>query len=361
MKCKKCKKEIPAESIYCLYCGEKQIMERSEVKVPKPRELPSGTWFAQMTVGGERVSISAASESAYYVKARAIKSGLVDVIKTPARKTVKQCMEDYIESRKSTLSPNTIRGYLTIASTHWRGVADKQADQITNWQRVVNDEAELCSPKTLKNAWLFLSSALSSAGVHPSVSLPTVPAADTPWLTAEQIKVFLGAVKGKPCELAALLALHSLRRGEIYGLTWNDITSDTIHVHRTLAQSPDGGTVIKPTPKTQSSDRYVTIVIPRLHELCTGLGEDAVVTTHIGTATKGINEVCRSVGLPLVGLHGLRRSFASLCHRLGVPELETMRQGGWTDYQTVHKFYIKLDAIEAKTETQKLTDFFSDC
>ena len=360
-KCKKCKGELPENAVYCPWCGAKLTVDRSEVKVPAPRKLPSGTWFAQMTVRGERVSVSAASESEYYVKARAIKAGLVEAAKAPERKTVQRCMDDYIESRKAALSPNTIRGYKAIAGSRWRSVAQLQLDRVTNWQKVVNDEAKLCSPKTLKNAWLFLSAALSASGIHTSVALPTVPAADTPWLTAEQIKVFLDAAKGKPCELAALLALHSLRRGEIYGLVWDDIQGGTIHVHRALAQSPDGGTVLKPTPKNQSSERYVTIVIPRLLELCTGSGDNAVVTTHIGTATKGINDVCRSAGLPLVGLHGLRRSFASLCHRLGVPELETMRQGGWSDYATVHKFYIKLDSVEAKTETQKLSDFFANC
>lgn len=359
MICRSCKREIPENSIFCCWCGEKQLRERKkELSVPKPRLRPSGLWIASMMVDGKRTTVSAHSEAEYYAKARALKAGLLTAQSGPLRKTVRQLMDDYIASREAVLSPSTIRSYKSVARTRWLSVASRQADSIRDWQLVVDAEAALCSPKTLKNAWLLLSSALSAVKLSPDVQLPTVPRSSEPWLTAEQIPVFLEAVKGADCELAALLALHSLRRGELHGLDRSDITDSTIHVHRTLVQKSGGGTVYKPTPKTGSSDRYVTIFIPRLRELVADLPEGQLVSSHIGTATKHINTVCSAAGLPLVGLHGLRRSFASLCHRLGVPELETMRQGGWSDYQTVHRFYIRLDAIEAQTETGKLSDFY---
>lgn len=47
MLCKACKREISENSIYCNWCGEKQIRERKkkgEIKVPNPRQLKSGNW-----------------------------------------------------------------------------------------------------------------------------------------------------------------------------------------------------------------------------------------------------------------------------------------------------------------------------
>ena len=42
MVCKNCKRDIDDDSIFCKWCGEKQIRERrkkGEVKVPKQRQL----------------------------------------------------------------------------------------------------------------------------------------------------------------------------------------------------------------------------------------------------------------------------------------------------------------------------------
>lgn len=56
MKCIKCKKEIPDESLYCNYCGKKQ--ERPEKNI-KSRcngqgtvyKRPSGKWQTEVTLG----------------------------------------------------------------------------------------------------------------------------------------------------------------------------------------------------------------------------------------------------------------------------------------------------------------------
>ena len=51
MVCKNCKREIDDDSIFCKWCGEKQIRERrkkAEVRVPKPRQLADGRWFSQV-------------------------------------------------------------------------------------------------------------------------------------------------------------------------------------------------------------------------------------------------------------------------------------------------------------------------
>lgn len=51
MVCKNCKRDIDDDNIFCKWCGEKQIRERrkkGEVKVPKPRQLADGRWFAQV-------------------------------------------------------------------------------------------------------------------------------------------------------------------------------------------------------------------------------------------------------------------------------------------------------------------------
>ena len=56
MLCKACKREISENSIYCNWCGEKQIRERKkkgEIKVPNPRQLKSGNWNIELAAEGQ--------------------------------------------------------------------------------------------------------------------------------------------------------------------------------------------------------------------------------------------------------------------------------------------------------------------
>ena len=80
MLCKNCKRDIDDDSIFCKWCGEKQIRERrkkGEVKVPKPRQLADGRWFAQVMIDGERHNAYGNTIAEYETNARALKQGLI--------------------------------------------------------------------------------------------------------------------------------------------------------------------------------------------------------------------------------------------------------------------------------------------
>ena len=72
MKCKKCKRIIEDNSIYCNWCGHQQLTASNEVRVPKPTHK-GNKWFARVTVAGERVYVDGNSEDEYYAKAQAIR------------------------------------------------------------------------------------------------------------------------------------------------------------------------------------------------------------------------------------------------------------------------------------------------
>jgi len=82
MKCKKCKRQIQDNSIFCNWCGARQIAEANEVKVPQPHRK-GNAYYSQITVDGERVYVTAESEEEYYTKARAAKIKLIDIQKKP--------------------------------------------------------------------------------------------------------------------------------------------------------------------------------------------------------------------------------------------------------------------------------------
>ena len=106
MVCKNCKRSIDDDSIFCKWCGERQIRERrkkGEVKVPKPRQLADGRWFAQVMIDGYRHKVYGNTIAEYETNARALKQGLIKAAKRPDDITVAQAIDKYLDSKKNRL------------------------------------------------------------------------------------------------------------------------------------------------------------------------------------------------------------------------------------------------------------------
>ena len=240
---------------------------------------------------------------------------------------------------------------------------DKKVGEVRDWQKVINQEAGKCAAKTLRNSWLFLASVLKFAGVEiPNVQLPQVIRNERPWLTPDQIRVFVKAVSETKYAIPALLALHSLRRSEILAITWEkvDLEASSITVRGAIVQGEDQKFVEKTTNKNASSTREVPIMIPELRDALVKGKEsgEPVITCTGGTLGRAINRICVEHNLPEVGVHGLRHSFASLAHHIGMPEEECMRIGGWSDWHTMHKIYTHLDEKDLRRHKNKMANFY---
>ena len=358
MKCKKCKRIIEDNSIFCNWCGHKPLTEKTEVRVPVPKKRGS-IYSAQLMLHGERVYISAGSEEEYYAKARAAKARLIEVKKAAPRLTLGTAIDNYIEAQTNILSPSTVKAYKSYRKYRFLKYLDRDVSGI-DWQQMLNEEAKLVKPKTLANAWRIVTASLVFAGLEASkATLPSVPISTHPWLDYEQIQRFCAAIRGEDCEVAALLALNGLRRSELIALTSNDIDlkNGLILVRGSAVYGPDGTLVRKDTNKNRTSTRTVHIVIPRLLELLKGI-DGQIVTTKPNTTYVQVNRICKQLGLPLVGVHGLRHSYASLARHLGWDEMTVMREGGWANTDTVHKVYTHLAAQDANADVQKMEQFY---
>lgn len=336
------------------------------MKIPEPRKLPSGSWNVRIQLDGESYSITKPTKKECITEAAALKAGVKEARKRTGL-TLTQAIDRYIEDRENILSPSTIRGYRAIQRLRFCSVMSRSVDAITpdQWQRFVNLEARTCSAKTLKNAWGFISSViLDATGRKVNVRLPQVVANDLPYLTAEQIPIFLDAIKGDFCEIAILLGLSSLRRSEIMAVRWKDIDLDAgcIYVHGSAVQDENGKLVYREENKNTSSRRTVPFLIPQLRVAVEAADKrtEYAVTCNPNTIYNSTNRACRKVGLPEIGAHGLRRSFASLAYHLNLPEEVTMKAGGWSDIYTMRKIYTKISEKDITDKGQVYEDFFTN-
>ena len=359
MKCKRCKREIPDNSIYCNWCGHKQLTDSTEVRVPVPTKR-GNKYVAQVSIGGGRVFVSGDNEDEYYAKARAAKSGLIEMKKAAPKLTLGTAIDNYIKDNDAVLSPSTINAYKSYRKTRFKAFMDEDVSAI-NYQQMINEESKLVKPKTVRNAWRLVTAALAHAKVpFCPINLPPKCKVQRPWLDYQQIELFCKAIYGKPYELGALLALNGLRRSELLHLTADDIDTEhgLIFVRGASVVGTGNKLVDKNTNKTSSSTRTVHIVIPRLNELLNGQTGRLVITNPT-TLYALVNKLCVKNKLPEVGVHGLRHSFASLAYHLKWSEATTMREGGWSNTDTVHRIYTHLASQDANADIKRMQDFFT--
>lgn len=345
------------------------------MKVPKPRKLPSGTWFIQLRLGGESISVTDASERGCIKEAQAIKAEYLAGKRAPkppepegkGSVTLTQAIDHYIAARSNKLSPLTIRGYRTIQKYRFQAIMDRCLGEIqdSEWESIVNEEAASCAAKTLKNAYAFIRGVIhaETGKTLPDVTMPCGVPSDREFLDPEQIKVFVAAVKDTRYAVQALLALSSMRISEIHALRWEDIPKDPkfIKVSGAVVFDENNQYQKKRQNKNAASTRRVPIMIP---ELSAAIERDRkscgpVMDISQNSLRAAVKRICAQNGLPPVTVHGLRHSFASLAYHLQMPEKIAMEIGGWSDSGTMHKIYTHIARSDIIRYQTAMTQFYS--
>lgn len=335
------------------------------MKPPKATRLPSGNWHVRMRIKGQDINVTRPTEAEAVAEAMAIRAGLKQPESAQKNITLATAMDGYINMYRGTLSASTIRGYTYIRNHRFQAMMPLSIMHISReqWQAAIDRESKLVKPKTVKNAWGLITAVLTDKGLHiPDVKLPQMVKDEHEFLTAEQIIVFVNGMHGQPGEIAALLGLHSLRRSEIIDLTWDDVDlrQHMIHVRGAAVFDDQNKVVHQKTNKNVTSRRDVPIMIDRLEELLATVPRSSkyVVTCNPNTISAQVNRVCAAAGLPQIGAHGLRHSFASLAKHVGMPEETAMKIGGWKDYTTMRKIYTHISEKDQAAKIQAMRDFY---
>lgn len=333
------------------------------MKIPKAKKLPSGSWFCRVRVGGKDIGITRPTEKEAVAEAMAVKAGAKAA--PTEKKTLAQAIDDYIAARENILSPATILGYRRIQKNRFPDVMGQDIHKMTpeKWQRAVNAAARKYSGKTLKNSWGFIASVIrEETGQQITVQLPQVLPNEKGFLRAEEIPALLRALAGSDIEIAALLALSSMRQSEILGLKWDsvDLAQNVIHVEE-VAVKGESGWVRKEEAKNLPSRRMIPIIEPlRIALEKVPNKEGYIVTMSDNTIRRKLRKMSEEADIPYVGLHGLRHSFASLAYHLGLSEEATMKIGGWSDIQTMRKIYTHISESDINAQSEVLLQFFQN-
>jgi len=231
-----------------------------------------------------------------------------------------------------------------------------------------------------------LSAALSRAvkdelvarNVARLVELPTwEPAEVVPWSSAEAL-AFLRAASSDPLYPAfVLLLLYGMRRGEVLGLRWQDIDSDTEVIRvRQQIQRIQGELHVGPL-KTRAGRRDLPLI---------GLATDAltarreaqdadriklgrswvdtglVFTTRTGrpieprNLVRSFTRICRDNGIRRIRVHAVRHTTASLLKALGVPARDAQIILGHAHVTTTQQIYTHVDEDARRDALTRLNE-----
>lgn len=363
-KCKSCKREVPDNATFCPWCGHKQVRERKKdgvIKVPEPKQLPSGNW--RIYLAAEKRSVTETTKDRCIAKAKAIRAGFVEQQKKLPSLTWTKAIDNYISDRSESLSPETVRGYRIIQRNRFQNVLQKPMSAPVNWQAEINEALAKWADKTVKNSWGLMTAIMQANGLSVQrVLFPVKKKSERNFLDPQQIISFCEAAKGDTCEIPILLGLHSLRMSEIKALRFPDsfnLKGECIIVSGAVVRDEHNKSVFKVQNKTSASERTVPIMIPRLRELLEAhSNEGRVVRQTPSTINKHIHAIAKKAGVPDITEHCLRHSFASLGYHLNLSELEVVSMGGWSDGTIVHRIYMHLAQRDRMRAKNKMAKFY---
>lgn len=333
MQCKNkgCGREIDADSVYCKWCGTRQVREqrsKNTAHTPTARKLPSGSWACRVRVNGQDVSITRETKEEAIAEAMAIKHGLKAPTVPETNLTLGEAIDRYIEMKDGVLSPSTVAGYKRIRKNTFPSLMDQKLSALSHErvQRAVNAMAGNTSPKTVRNAYGLLSAAVGEFAPDLSLhaTLPQKIRTEIVLPSEEDVKAIAAAVAGKWVELPVLLAMClGLRMSEIRGLTRDCVNGSVLHIRQALV---DEGAK---APKTYTSDRYLTIP-DRIMTIidATPRGQEYLCPQSRRAIYYAFSSACAHAGIKHYRFHDLRHVNASVMLKLGVPDKYAMERMG---------------------------------
>lgn len=263
----------------------------------------------------------------------------------------KTAAQKYVAVKSNVLSPSTIRGYNSMIRNIPEDFLNLDIGEIKTYdvQKLVNDYIAKHSAKSTYNLHGFVVAVLGLflPDLHIHTTLPQKPRTEPYTPSVDDVKALLSEAHDTEYYVPLYLATLSCRCSEICALTLDDLDGDQLTINKALVRA-DKGYILKPAPKTDASNRSITIP----HELAERIREQGYVyKNYPQQIDKYLRRTLPKLGIPFFSLHKLRHFFASYSHELGYSDATIQSIGGWATDSVMKRVYRHaLNADEARQQ-----------
>lgn len=372
MICRKCKKELPDEAVYCLYCGAKQVEPRRDRRV-KSRgngqgcviRLPNGKWRAEVTLyyytdaEGKKHRKAASKQCNTKTEALRIIPELLakkGLLRAEAF-TVKALYDIYTHTKAYDGLSDSQRMKLDIAWKRLSALQNLNINLVTidDMQRVIDSEAKTYYPaRDMK----VLLSHIFDAGIKREavqynktayIELPDAPKAKRERFTDEELKkLFEYQKRDSFAGYILIMSFLGLRPGELRTLKMENIHLDEDYIVCGI--------------KTAAGiDREIPIpacVQDIFRRFCEEAGDrELFFTIDETTMYDRYYDVLENAGVRKLTPRVCRHTYFSMLAAAGVGAELITEIGGHSDYNTTHKNYVRITVDEKRKAVSVLDDF----
>ncbi len=318
-------------------------------------QLPSGSWRAQVSLKGKRLSHTAPNQQGARDWIRKIQAQIEQGLTyDDERTTLGKFLEGWLAIRKSQLRLATYEQYAWVSQIYLQPNLGKTRLKDLSSGQVQNFYDQLAKSgkgiRSIRVAHAVLHSCLVQAknlgliARNPTefCKVPKQEKKDLNIWTEDQVIKFLGFVHGHKNEHLYHLALATgMRRGELLGLKWEDV--DWMHQKLLIKRQcfhPKGGGFLFQPPKTKLGKRSIRLGSGLIEHLRSQLynidmmrkisknkwrEHDLVFPSILGSPqgadslTHEFQDLIKASGLPSIRFHDCRHTAASIMLSHGIP------------------------------------------
>ena len=315
--------------------------------------------------------------------------------------TIKDLSQEYLRIQKEVLSPKTYITYeyrlkLVIARLGYIKLKDLNAKILENFYNYlrkdyVTSTGNKLSPTTIQSYYMIINNMLSQAvrwdyiktNPNERIEKPKRKKAEVQCYSPDEVDKLLSVLPNEPLKYQAIILLAldlGCRRGELTGLTWDDIDFKTGKVSINKSTQYAYGKIFEKETKTENSNRinYIsqtTINILKKYKKeqlakQMQLGSkwqktNRVFTTEFGgdihpdTPTKIFDKIIKKYNLKRITFHGLRHTNVSLMISKGIQTQIISRKVGHSSVQTTDRIYSHFFDDEFKEVANVMDDIFA--
>lgn len=300
-------------------------------------------------------------------------------------------LDEWLKLKQSQIAVKTFKNYQNYSKNisafmggiKLKNLTPKTLEDFYNMLRTETNYAD----KTIKHYYSFINTVLNSAvkwdyiANNPNLKVDKIQVKrkEIACYSPKQVELLVGCLEKEPLKYKALIVLAldtACRRGEITGLTWDDIDFEKccININKTTQYVAGFGTFEKDT-KNETSNRVIyisettkkTLLKYRAEQYRRRLvlgnkwqGSSRVFTTDFGsdmhpnTPSAILEKVLKKYNLPKISFHGLRHTSISLQIASGIQAQIISKRAGHSNLNTTHNIYSHFFDSEMQEVSQKI-------